>query len=62
MNASTILLPPPILKVSISISNPLPYEFVGKVGPAIVNLLLFLYILEGMTPTSTMIIFIHLKH
>lgn len=51
----------PVLNVSIFISSPLPYEFVGKVGPAIVNLSLFLYILEGMTSTSTMIIFIRLK-
>lgn len=61
VNASTVLHFFPVLNVSIFISSPLPYEFVGKVGPAIVNLSLFLYILEGMTSTSTMIIFIRLK-
>jgi len=61
VNASTILHFSPILNVSIAISSPLPYEFVGKVGPAFVNLSLFLYILEGRTSTSTMIIFIRLK-
>lgn len=61
VNARTILHFSPILNVSISISSPLPYEFVGKVGPAFVNLSPFLYILEGRTSTSTMIIFIRLK-
>lgn len=37
-----------------------PYDFIGKKEPAIVNLP-FMYILESMKPTSTMIIFTNLK-
>lgn len=42
-------------------SSLLPYDFVGKKEPAIVNLSSLMYILGSMKPTSTMIIFTKLE-
>lgn len=54
VNASTVLH-------FFHFSFHLPYDFISKDLLLFVNLSPFMYILEGMRPTSTMIIFNHLK-